>query len=559
SGFHAMILDAGGTNIFDDASGGDAQEELTVDPSEVVLRDPQFVFHEFEPAAEPVDRFDPLREDLAARPRRAGRTALAAGGAARRPLRGGAARSAVRVPRGRARRRARRPLRHAARGPRRPTRLGRDDGTGRRKRGDRQRLGHQRPGQIPRCALPRLLAAPAGDGRRRSGSVPHPLGHRVPGHRAPRPGRLRAGARSMTATLPQQRPSAPAPAPHRAPRRELRKSLILAVGVVVSVLALLTAVTIGTAGVGLGDVIHSLRVSLLGGTISTDFASTYSVITQLRLPRVLLAFTAGAALSVSGVLMQGLLRNPLVSPFTLGVSPAAAFGAALVITLAGTQQLPAWATIAGARVMALTVSAVVLGIATARRMAVATLLLLGIAMTQIFEALTSALQFSANENTLQAISRWTFRSANDAVWSDVLVVGVVTLIALPLTLLFAKDLNAIAFAGDDAASSFGVNVGPVRVGLIALAVTLAAVVVSFCGIIGFVGLVGPHIARLAIGADHRHLLPFAALSGGLLLLVADAVGRTVIAPAVVPVGIVVAFIGGPVFIYLVLTRRNTLK
>src|SRR5699024_8420787 len=114
-------------------------------------------------------------------------------------------------------------------------------------------------------------------------------------------------------------------------------------------------------------------------------------------------------------------------------------------------------------------------------------------------------------------------------------------------------------AGDDAASSFGVNVGPVRVGLIALAVTLAAVVVSFCGIIGFVGLVGPHIARLAIGADHRHLLPFAALSGGLLLLVADAVGRTVIASAVVPVGIVVAFIGGPVFIYLILTRRNTLK
>ena len=148
---------------------------------------------------------------------------------------------------------------------------------------------------------------------------------------------------------------------------------------------------------------------------------------------------------------------------------------------------------------------------------------------------------------------------NDASWQDVLIVGAVTVLALPLTMWFSKDLNAIAFAGDDAARSFGVNVGPLRVGLIALSVTLAAIVVSFCGIIGFVGLVGPHIARLAIGADHRHLLPFAALSGGLLLLVADAVGRTVIAPAVVPVGIVVAFIGGPVFIYLILTRRNTLK
>lgn len=363
----------------------------------------------------------------------------------------------------------------------------------------------------------------------------------------------------MTATL-QKSASAPAPAPtHPSRGRELRKSLVLAAGVVVSVLALITSVAIGTAGVGVGDVLRSIQVSIVGGTISADFAPTYSVITQLRLPRVLLAFAAGAALSVSGVLMQGLLRNPLVSPFTLGVSPAAAFGAALVITLAGTNQLPVWVTIAGAMVMALTVSAVVLGIATARRMAVATLLLLGIAMTQIFEALTSALQFTANENTLQAIIRWTFGSVNDATWSDVLIVGTFTVIAIPVTLFFSRDLNAIAFAGDDAARSFGVNVGPVRIGLIALSVVLAAVVVSFCGIIGFVGLVGPHIARLAIGADHRHLLPFAALSGGLLLLIADAVGRTVIAPAVVPVGIVVAFIGGPVFIYLILTRRNTLK
>src|SRR5699024_11562526 len=117
-------------------------------------------------------------------------------------------------------------------------------------------------------------------------------------------------------------------------RRERRKLAVLATGLLVSALALVTAVTIGTSGVGMGDVLRSLQVSLFGGTISAEFASTYAVITQLRLPRVLLAFAAGAALSVSGVLMQGLLRNPLVSPFTLGVSPAAAFGAALVITLA---------------------------------------------------------------------------------------------------------------------------------------------------------------------------------------------------------------------------------
>src|SRR5699024_10349180 len=138
-------------------------------------------------------------------------------------------------------------------------------------------------------------------------------------------------------------------------------------------------------------------------------------------------------------------------------------------------------------------------------------------------------------------------------------VGVITLIAIPLTLFFSKDLNAIAFAGDDAARSFGVNVWPVRIRLIELAVTITAVVISYSGIIGLVDLISQTVASLSMGADHRHLLPFAALSGGLLLLVADAVGRTVLAPAVVTVGIVVAFIGGSVFIYLILTRRNTLK
>lgn len=366
---------------------------------------------------------------------------------------------------------------------------------------------------------------------------------------------------TATATRPPSTTPPPAGAAPEATvrRRGAVKGVLILLGVVLSVVSLIVSVTIGTVGIGFGDVVAAVRLRVLGGTLSQDFEQSYAVITELRLPRVLLAFAAGAGLSVSGVLMQGLLRNPLVSPFTLGVSPAAAFGAALMITLAGTNQLSPWVTISGALVMSLSVSALVLVLASARQMAVATLLLLGIALTQIFEALTAALQFTANENTLQAIVRWTFGSVNDATWSDVSIVGVVVLIAVPITLWFSKDLNAVAFAGDDAARSFGVNVGLLRVGLIGLAVVLAAVVVSFCGIIGFVGLVGPHIARLIIGADHRHLLPFAALTGGLLLLVADAVGRTILAPAVVPVGIVVAFVGGPMFIYLILTRKNSLK
>jgi len=368
-------------------------------------------------------------------------------------------------------------------------------------------------------------------------------------------------AAERDAGTPAASGGAPAPArPDRARRRTgAWRPIALAAGVVASAIAIVVAVAIGSAGISIADVWRAVVLATFGGELQADFAQAYSIVTELRLPRTLLAFGAGAALSVAGALMQGLLRNPLVSPFTLGVSPAAAFGAALAITLAGAQGVPAWVTIASALAMALLVSAFVLTLASVKRMAVATLLLLGIAVTQLFEALTSALQFAANENTLQAIIRWTFGSVNDATWSDVQVVWVVLVLALPLVLWFAKDLNAIAFAGDDAAKSLGVNVGALRVGLIVVAVLLASVVVSFCGVIGFVGLVGPHIARLVIGADHRYLLPFSVLTGGLLLLLADTVGRTVLAPAVIPVGIVVAFIGAPIFINLILTRKTALR
>ena len=338
-----------------------------------------------------------------------------------------------------------------------------------------------------------------------------------------------------------------------------KRGWILTFSVIASALIVAFSMTIGTSGVSMGDVWSALRLAIFGGTLSDDFATDYLVITELRLPRALLAFAAGAGLSLAGALMQGLLRNPLVSPFTLGVSPAAAFGAALAITLGGGRTMPAWIVILSALAMALIVSALVLGLAATKQMAVATLLLIGIAVTQLFESLTAALQFVANENTLQAIVRWTFGSVNEASWGDVGIVGVLVLAALPLTLWFAKDMNAVAFAGDDAARSLGVNVGALRVGLIVVAVLLASVVVSFCGVIGFVGLVGPHIARLIIGSDHRFLLPFSLVAGGLLLLLADTIGRTILAPAVIPVGIVVAFIGAPMFIYLILARRRSLS
>lgn len=342
----------------------------------------------------------------------------------------------------------------------------------------------------------------------------------------------------------------------RTPGRRRRRGLVIAVGVVVLAVLCVWFATLGTGSTTVGSVVRAIYLAATGGEVPAGFATQYTVITTLRLPRILLAVVAGAALSLAGVVMQGVLRNPLVSPFTLGVSPAAAFGAALVILVTGgTSQL---LTTTAAFVMAAGVSIIVLSLAHSKSggQITATLLLLGIALTQLFEAATSALQFAADENTLAAIVRWTFGSVNEARWSDVAVVGAVTLVSMVVIVWKTSDLNAIAFAGDDAARSLGVNVALLRAGLISVGVLLAAVVVSFCGVIGFVGLVGPHIARLIIGADHRYLVPFSAVSGAALLVTADTVGRLVIAPIVVPVGIVIAVVGAPLFIYLILTRKT---
>jgi iron complex transport system permease protein len=278
---------------------------------------------------------------------------------------------------------------------------------------------------------------------------------------------------------------------------------------------------------------------------------------ELRMPRAGLALLGGAALAIAGVLFQGLLRNPLVSPFTLGIAPAAAFGAALALLFVqGQGASSGGALVVGALVSGLLCAAVVLGLAGVKRMQPTTLILLGIALTQLFTALTAGLQYIANEETLAAIVRWTWGTVNGAVWYQVTTLAVLLVVVVPYVQWRSAAVNAIAFAGDDAARSLGVPVGRVRVELIVVAVLVTAVTISFTGIIGFVGLVGPHIARLVIGADHRFLLPFSALVGGLLLVV-DAVGRVVLAPAVVPAGIVDALVGAPVFLYLILARKRS--
>ena len=342
-------------------------------------------------------------------------------------------------------------------------------------------------------------------------------------------------------------------------RHRARTRLAAFVAAILLLLALgMASLCVGAFGVGPARVIRLVAAPLLHDASALASSPDYGVVWGLRLPRMLMGALAGAGLALAGAALQGLTRNVLVSPFTLGIAPAAAFGASLVILFAGGGR---WAggtylTVFAAFLSAMSCAFLVLVLSSVRDLNATVLVLIGVALTQLFGALTAALQFIASEQQLAAIIHWTFGSLNGATWQGVATSAVVLGLAAPILCFQASALNAFAAGGDDVAAALGVAVSRVRWVVTAATVIITASIVSFAGVIGFVGLVSPHIARLVIGGDHRMLLPFAALMGAALVLAADLVGRVVLAPVLIPVGIVVAFIGVPIFIHLLLSRRN---
>ncbi|WP_235782079.1 FecCD family ABC transporter permease [Paenibacillus senegalensis] len=212
--------------------------------------------------------------------------------------------------------------------------------------------------------------------------------------------------------------------------------------------------------------------------------------------------------------------------------------------------------VGNAFVFALLCAFLVFGMSWLRGMTPETMILTGIALMYLFSAMTATLQFTATEEQLAAVVQWTFGTLNGASWSKIGIVAAVLLVAMPVFLRFAWPLNAMASGGEEVAKGLGIETSRVRIWSSLLSVLVAAAIISFTGVIGFVGLVAPHIARLVIGGDHRYLIPYSALFGAILLLSADTIGRSLLSPAVIPVGIVVSYLGVPLFIQLILTRRK---
>ncbi len=319
----------------------------------------------------------------------------------------------------------------------------------------------------------------------------------------------------------------------------------------------LLATSMGTSNLSVNDIFNTIIAKTLPFIGVESNIHDEIIIWNIRLPRVVMAVVAGAGLAVSGAVMQGVMRNPLVSPFTIGVSSAAAFGASIAIMFGvGFVGSGTYLIITNAFIFALLCAFLVYGIAKIRGVTPETLILAGIALMYLFGALTATLQFIASEEQLQAVIHWTFGTLTGSSWNEILIATFILLVCLPFLIWYAWDLNAMASGGEEVAKSLGVNTSRVRTVSLTLATLITAGIICFTGIIGFVCLVAPHITRFIIGGDHRFLLPCSCIFGAILLLVADTAGRTLFSPVIIPVGIVISYIGVPLFLYLLMRRRG---
>ncbi|MFO0698909.1 MAG: iron ABC transporter permease [Nitrospira sp.] len=343
-----------------------------------------------------------------------------------------------------------------------------------------------------------------------------------------------------------------------------RSRLIVILGALslTAAVASLVCLHFGAQPIAYGEILRLLTSAMTREQPGADDAAvdiTRTILLQIRLPRVLLGFLVGCSLASVGVVLQALLRNPLADPYVLGVSSGAALGAALgVLCGAGTTflaeaALPVCGFAGG--IMALVL---VYRMATsAERVPIHGLLLTGVIVNAIFSALIMFITSILDPNRSYGMMAWLMGTLTSPTYSG--LVGVLVYLSISLIFLFRqmRTLNILAL-GEDAARSLGIDTERAKRSIFILTALVTGAVVSVSGMIGFIGMVVPHAVRLALGADHRLLLPASALVGGIFLMGADTMARTLIAPTEIPVGIITALAGGPFFIYLLLWRKDRL-
>ncbi|MEV0117616.1 iron ABC transporter permease [Streptomyces sp. NPDC050844] len=347
-----------------------------------------------------------------------------------------------------------------------------------------------------------------------------------------------------------------APSAKGGPKDRLATRAGLAVACVVLLGLLLASVVVaigmGSATVSPGDTARLLWAALSGGAIDADEVTTYQIIWQIRTPRVLLAALVGAGLSAVGVAIQALVRNALADPFVLGVSSGASVGAVAVTVTGGLAALGIYAVSVGAFIGALVASLLVYAASATRGggLAPLRLVLTGVAMALGFQAVMSVIiYFAPDSEATSMVLYWTMGSFGAATWGALPVVAVAVLLGTAVLHRYSRALDVLAL-GDETATSLGISPDRHRKGLLVLASLITGVMVAVSGAISFVGLVMPHLVRMVVGATHARVLAVAPLVGAVFMVWVDLVSRTLVAPRELPLGVITALVGVPVFIAL---------
>lgn len=333
--------------------------------------------------------------------------------------------------------------------------------------------------------------------------------------------------------------------------------------IVIAVLAILVAV-IAVASMGMGSLqlsTHDVVFALFG----QGDARAVAAVQNIRLPRVLTAVVAGIALSLAGCAYQSVLRNPLASASTLGISQGAAFGASIaIIVLAGSGASAAYEGVSSANPVttallafagAMLSTVLILLLSRFREMTPESIVLLGVALSAVFTAGTTIVQYFAEDSQVAAVVFWTFGDLTRVSKDQLALMASVTLVGAIVFRACRWDFNAME-SGEGLAHSLGVSVSRVRLANMFVASAVASTVIAFCGIVNFVGLVAPHIMRRLLGSDYRYLLPASAIAGAGLLLVSDILCHVLVAPLILPISAITSFVGAPIFVYLLFKGVN---
>ncbi|TRW98674.1 iron ABC transporter permease [Paracoccus sp. M683] len=350
-------------------------------------------------------------------------------------------------------------------------------------------------------------------------------------------------------TVTDAAPAAEAATTHRYARLVTRRLALLFVLGALLVLSVGVDISLGPARYPLPDV---FRTILFPGSADLQMRV---VIWDIRMPMALMAVTVGGCLSLAGAQMQTILANPLASPFTLGLSAAASFGAAMAMVL-GVTIIPGAIGLMvplNAFAMAMAASFLIYGLSSMRGVTTETIILLGIALVFTFNAALALLEYVASEQALAAVVFWTMGSLTKATWTKVAVTALILVLCTPHFARRAWALTAIRL-GETRAAAMGVPVRRLRLETLLLVSLLAAVPVSFVGTIGFIGIVGPHVARLLLGEDQRFFLPGSILAGALILSATSVLSKVLLPGAVMPIGVITALVGVPFFAALIFTH-----